>query len=205
MVIFGDDQYENFREEIIPPYCLHIYDEIECLPFHDGPASMGRPTIWDRQADEQIVVQHHTARAAPGARADRPRLRHALRAEAPRRHGLAHAHLNTVTFLDRPAGLPLRCPISVNCLGSDVFEPFGVRGGRGCGRAAAGPSPRRCFALGRASRRPRGEPLAGRDNRLVGLVALFPDSRASGLYSDVDADRARFADLEAGQQARWRT
>ena len=33
VVIWGDDQYENFREDIIPPFCVLAYDEFECKPF----------------------------------------------------------------------------------------------------------------------------------------------------------------------------
>ena len=27
VLIWGDDQYENFREEIIPPFCVYVLDE----------------------------------------------------------------------------------------------------------------------------------------------------------------------------------
>ena len=42
VVIWGDDQYENFREDIIPPFCVLAYDEFECQPFgvkRDTPAA----------------------------------------------------------------------------------------------------------------------------------------------------------------------
>ena len=34
VVIFGDDQYENFREDIIPPFNIFAYDEFTSQPFH---------------------------------------------------------------------------------------------------------------------------------------------------------------------------
>ena len=39
VVIFGDDQYENFRETIIPPFCILAYEESESTPFQKGFAS----------------------------------------------------------------------------------------------------------------------------------------------------------------------
>ena len=36
VLIFGDDQYENFRETIIPPFCILAYEESESVPFSKG-------------------------------------------------------------------------------------------------------------------------------------------------------------------------
>jgi hypothetical protein len=32
LVIWGDDQYENFQEDIIPPFCVLAWDDIACQP-----------------------------------------------------------------------------------------------------------------------------------------------------------------------------
>ncbi len=32
LLIWGDDQYENFKEDIIPPFCILAWDEMECQP-----------------------------------------------------------------------------------------------------------------------------------------------------------------------------
>ena len=29
VVIFGDDQYENFKEEVLPPFCVYALEEID--------------------------------------------------------------------------------------------------------------------------------------------------------------------------------
>ena len=29
LVVWGDDQYENFREEVVPPFCVLAYDDTE--------------------------------------------------------------------------------------------------------------------------------------------------------------------------------
>ena len=31
VLVFGDDQYENFREDLIPPFAILAYDDIEFL------------------------------------------------------------------------------------------------------------------------------------------------------------------------------
>src|SRR5262245_6095629 len=33
VLIWGDDQYENFREDIIPPFCVLAFDQIDCRFF----------------------------------------------------------------------------------------------------------------------------------------------------------------------------
>src|SRR5262245_51961248 len=45
VVIFGDDQYENFREDVVPPFCVLALEEIETRPFASGAAAM-RPNVW---------------------------------------------------------------------------------------------------------------------------------------------------------------
>jgi len=29
VLMFGDDQYENFKEDILPPFCVYAFDEFE--------------------------------------------------------------------------------------------------------------------------------------------------------------------------------
>ena len=37
VVIWGDDQYENFKEDIIPPFCVLAYESIEHRPWAESP------------------------------------------------------------------------------------------------------------------------------------------------------------------------
>ncbi len=39
VVIFGDDQYENFVEDIVPPFCIYALDAMESRPFDLDPES----------------------------------------------------------------------------------------------------------------------------------------------------------------------
>ena len=49
VLIWGDDQYENFKEDIIPPFCVLAYDQIEFQPFK---RTRGRPNIWGEPEDK---------------------------------------------------------------------------------------------------------------------------------------------------------
>ena len=48
--MFGDDQYENFREDIIPPFCIYgLDDEFDLQPWRDGHKQgngWGEPADW---------------------------------------------------------------------------------------------------------------------------------------------------------------
>ena len=72
VVIWGDDQYENFREDIIPPFCVLAYDEFNCQPFANGDGSPRR-NVWDESADTTFNFQGHKngARALVSGMIDR--------------------------------------------------------------------------------------------------------------------------------------
>lgn len=55
VVIFGDDQYENFREDIIPPFCVEAYDEIVARPY----AHRQGPNAWGEPADKEFRYAGH--------------------------------------------------------------------------------------------------------------------------------------------------
>ena len=97
-------------------------------------------------------------------------------------------------------------PFHVNCYGSSIVRN---RGGIGAsGDAAAdppGPTAARCFALGAATARAL-ETSPWR----VALIAssswshAFLTPRTGYLHPDIEADRARFAELRDGRLERWR-
>ena len=53
MLVWGDDQYENFKEDIVPPFCILGYDpEFDLQPWHNGtmaasPTAGASPAIGD--------------------------------------------------------------------------------------------------------------------------------------------------------------
>src|SRR3974390_1637502 len=57
VLIWGDDQYENFREDGVAPFCVFALDAIESQPYH----RTGAANAWGEPAD--TVVRHPGHRA----------------------------------------------------------------------------------------------------------------------------------------------
>ena len=120
VVIFGDDQYENFRETIIPPFCILAYEDSESTPFQKGFAS-GKRNAWDEPADKAFRYQGHPE----GARWLATQLIEqgvdmAYAYKPLHDPGLPHSVLNTLLFLDydrKGFDIPV-VPFAVNCYGA---------------------------------------------------------------------------------------
>jgi Catalytic LigB subunit of aromatic ring-opening dioxygenase len=198
VLVWGDDQYENFREEVVPPFCVLAYGETRVQPF-EVMNERGAPNVWGLP-DEMAFTLHGDA---DGAR----RLANDLLGDGfdvaysyqKRENGhFPHAIANTQLFLDYDnAGreFPYKIlPITVNCYGQHAIVRHG-----GLARFAditderldpVGPTPARCFALGASVARA----LAKTDKR-VALVAssswshAFLNDKDWHLRPDTPADR----------------
>ena len=53
IVMWGDDQYENFKEDIIPPFCVLAYDKLDFAPYK---RLRGRPNIWGEPEDKVLTT-----------------------------------------------------------------------------------------------------------------------------------------------------
>src|SRR5215475_7986800 len=127
VLIWGDDQYENFREDGVPSFCVFALDAIDCRPFgRPGRSEMGN--VWCESPDKVVRVEGHRAGgchlAAELIKADFDvsyayAMRHDL--------GLPHAFINTVLYLDYDRrGFPYPVvPFHVNCYGSSVIAKRG--------------------------------------------------------------------------------
>ena len=157
--IWGDDQYENFREGIIPPFCVMAYDgDLTVKPWHQATASgsmKGKPNVWNEPMDFEYTLHFHR----DGAKYIVEKLLEndfdMSYSYRPNEHpGLAHAFLNAVLYLDSDRkGFPHRIvPCSINCYGREVIGYRGFASGLGHKPPPDPPSPnpRRCFALGQA-------------------------------------------------------
>ena len=58
IVMWGDDQYENFKEDIISPFCVLAYDKLAFTPF---TRLRGRPNIWGEPEDKVFNNPGHHA------------------------------------------------------------------------------------------------------------------------------------------------
>src|SRR5437879_4740399 len=121
IVMWGDDQYENFREDVIPPFCVLAYDTLAFQPFK---RLRGRPNIWGEPEDKTFTWPGH-------ARAGRLLACGLLEAAFDVAYayrplhgdGVAHAFANTLLYLDldrRGFTYPI-LPITVNCYGREVI------------------------------------------------------------------------------------
>jgi hypothetical protein len=207
VMIWGDDQYENFKEDIIPPFCVLAYEAIEHRPWNEARW----PNVWDEPKDATFTYKGHR----PAAKLLTTGLLDAgfdvSYAYQPLHHPLGHAFMNTLLFLDYDRqGFPYPVvPFQVNCYGRRVIAQRGGLGGVKAPGAEQldppSPSPARCFDLGRACARV----LAASPWR-VALVAssswshAFLTPKHHLLYPDVDADRVMYERLRAGEYEAWR-
>ena len=212
VLIWGDDQYENFREDGVPSFCVFALDGVESRPFaRAAAADFGN--VWGESRDTMIRTPGHYAAATYLAsdllKADFD-VSYAYRMRYE--NGLPHAFINTILFLDYDRkGFPYPVvPFHVNCYGSSVIAKRGssahLTGGADPNAVdPPGPNPRRCFDVGAQVARA----FADSPWR-VALVAssswshAFLTEKHHWLYPDNASDRARFDELCSGKLARWR-
>jgi hypothetical protein len=212
LVVWGDDQYENFREEAVPPFCVLAYGETEVSPF-EVMNERGAPNVWGRPDDMTFTLRgdEDGARLLTDALlADDFDIAYSYRKRQSTH--FPHAIANTQLYLDYDnAGTEFPypiLPITVNCYGQHVIARRG-----GLARFAdihderldpVGPSPRRCFQLGAAVARA----MAGTDRR-VALVAssswshAFLNDKDWHLRPDTAADQRLYDAFVRGDYESW--
>ncbi|GAA1545306.1 extradiol ring-cleavage dioxygenase [Nocardioides humi] len=214
LVVWGDDQYENFREEVIPSFCVLAYGDVEVEPLAILK-KIDLPNVWGHPDGYAF-----TMRGAPDVAKTlvRSLLESGLDAaySYEKREGIhfPHAFANTQLFLDYDnAGqdftIPI-VPIAVNCYGEHVISR---RGGMarfdeidfGKHVDPPGPSPERCFQLGQAV-----ATWARATDLRVALVAssswshAFLNDKEWHLRPDTAADRALYDAMVEGRYDTWR-
>jgi len=207
VLTWGDDQYENFREDGVAPFCVFALDAIESRPFR----RVGAANAWNEPADAVVrstgdrVAGRSIATSLIGQGFD-VSYAYAMRHEA----GLPHAFINAMLLLDYDRqGFPWPVvPFHVNCYGSSAISKRGafahIDGTGSDDPDPPGPSPARCFALGAATARAlRASPWR------VAVVASsswshsFLTAKNHYLYPDLPSDRARFGEMRDNQLDRW--
>src|SRR5207248_830349 len=54
VVMFGDDQYENFREDLIAPFAVYIMERFETRPFATDLGREPQPNVWNEPLDKRF-------------------------------------------------------------------------------------------------------------------------------------------------------
>jgi hypothetical protein len=230
VLCWGDDQYENFKEDIIPAFCVFAYEDMDVHPYHPevdrinpGAAisAFGRPTdrpappnAWGEPEDTVFHIRGKREAAKYLARGLLNEKVDTAYAYRPLHYnGLAHAFLNTVMFLDwdrKGFDYPF-VTMQVNCYGSHVIVnrggtfPIGKIDIPEGDLDPPGPSPERCMEVGAAVAR-----VLKRSPWRVAVVASSSWSHAFlvpknyFLYPDVDSDRRMYDALARGDYEAWR-
>jgi hypothetical protein len=205
VVMFGDDQYENFHEDVIPPYCTFAFDKFS---FSAPPGN-----VWNEPTTKSFEVM--------GAPAQAKRLVSELiemdfdmaYAYKPLHHQLGHAFHNGLLFLDydRQKGFPYPIiPVAINCYGRRVIAQ---RGGlpnfdkvlTESELDPPAPTPRRLFDLGAAIAK-----ILARGSDRVAILAssgwshAFLVDKHAGIHPDTEADRRMFGAMVSGNYDVWR-
>ena len=202
VLIWGDDQYENFREDIIPAFCvMGLDDDFELKPWQTGNGA--KTNRWNEPAEWTLKL--HGARNAAKHLASgliERGIDMAYAYKTLHMDGLAHAFANTLLYLDWDRrGFPWPViPFAINCYGRNLIHAKG-------GMAALflpprddselpdppAPQPWRCMEVGRAV----AEILAASPWR-VALIAssswshCFLSPTNGYLWPDHAADRLMF-------------
>ena len=212
VLIWSDDQYENFTEDIVPPFCVLAYESIEARPWKLRHAGMpGSDNVWGEAEDLVYPIPCHREAAkflVSGLITQGFDVSYSYK--PLHADGVGHAFLNSVAFLDYDrTGFNHRVVcFSVNCYGRRVIVEQG-----NLARFTElppekldppSPSPQRCFDLGRAAARVlRDSPYR------VALMAssswshAFLHEKAWRLYPDVESDRAFYDALKTGDYLKW--
>ena len=132
VLIWGDDQYENFREDVIPPYAVCAYDDLDIYPWrHAQGSSMmegGKPNAWGEGPDKHYRLRgrrdigKHLVGGLINAGFD------AAYAYKPLHHpSVAHAFTNAILYLDydRQGWDYPTITFPINCYGSKVISARG--------------------------------------------------------------------------------
>lgn len=207
VLVWGDDQYENFREEVVPPFCVLAYPDLSVKAF-EHMNELGIPNAWRLPDGQEIVVRGDVPtarRLANDLLHDGFDVAYSYRKRADSR--FPHSILNTQLFLDYDdAGSNFRYPIvpmTVNCYGQHAIARRG-----GMARFAeireeeidpVGPSPQRCFDLGRAVARS----FAQTDLKVAFVASsswshAFLNDKDWHLFPDAEADEKLYSALAAG-------
>jgi len=212
LLVWGDDQYENFREDCVPPFSILAYDSVDVQPWkaHRGE------NWWDEPKDKTFTITGHRAGAkylATALLGDGVDVAYAYK---PLHHPLGHAFVNSVLYLDMDRkGFPYPVvPFSVNSYGRWLIGAHGAPMTPSQAAKLAsqteldppGPQPWRCFQVGGAIARA----LTASPWKVAVIASSswshsFLVEKNALMFPDVESDQRYYAALRDGDWATWRT
>jgi hypothetical protein len=191
VMVIGDDQVENFRQDNLPPFCLYTGAEVSAFPFHKPS---GKVNLWDGAPETELTfgcpkefsqaMRNHLIRNSFDIASSS-----SLKGWD---YGLAHAIINPLMFLDPDGRFPL-LPLFVNCYGEEAGPDYPPR-----------PTPKRCYELGQGIRRF----LDTRDEKIA-VVASSSWSHSFLAHKfqcreiDVETDRRYLEWVRTGQGSKF--
>ena len=211
VLIWGDDQYENFREDCVPPFAVLAYDAVDIQPWNGY--RRGR-NVWNEPDTQAFTVKGHRAGGKYLARALLEEGIDVAYAYKPLHHPLGHAFANSVLFLDydrKGFHYPV-VPFALNAYGRWLISSRGAaqRPAEALAQSESdldppAPQPWRCFQVGAAVAR-----ALQKSPWRVAVIASSSWSHAflvqkhSLLFPDVEADRRFYEALKRGDWHLWK-
>ncbi len=132
VVIWGDDQYENFKEDVIPAFTVCAYDDMDLYPWrHAQESSMmegGKSNVWGEGPEKHYRLRGHRDIAKHLASGLIESGFDTAYAYKPLHHdSLAHAFTNTILYLDydRHGWDYPTIAFPINCYGRKVISARG--------------------------------------------------------------------------------
>jgi hypothetical protein len=204
ILVWGDDQYENFKTDILPPFCVYALDEMISEPFKPSGGLGASENVWNEPTDTVVNLRGHQEAANTIARelitagfdvGCAYRLNHA--------ESLNHAFTRTALYLDydrKGFDYPM-IPFHVNCYGINMRIPASDLSVQ----PPPSPPPWRCYDLGKQVAK-----IIEDSPWRAAVIGSSSWSHASlterhhFLYPDVEADRQRFNEVKSGDLRKWR-
>jgi hypothetical protein len=229
ILMFGDDQYENFKEDVVPPFCVYAYEDMDVYPYRprrdrmaptppegngaQGPRAVA-PNAWGESPDTKFHIRGKREAAKYIARGLlNEKIDVAYSYEPLHYEGLSHAFLNGIMYLDydrKGFDYPL-IPFAINCYGRRVIVnrggnyPVGTMHLPEGDEDPPGPSPERCMEVGAAiARICEASPWRVAICASSGWSHAFLTVKHNFLYPDVEEDRKLYEALVRGDYDYWR-
>jgi hypothetical protein len=215
VLIWGDDQYENFRDDCVPSFAVLAYDAIEFQPWNGY--KRGR-NAWDEPEDKTFSYKGHRAAGKYLATALLENGIDVAYAYKPLHHPLGHAFSNSLLFLDYDRkGFPYPVlPFALNAYGRRLISQRGAAQRLSDAVSQSGkplrdfdppaPQPWRCFETGATIARA----LQASPWRVAVIASsswshAFLVEKHALLFPDVEADRRYYDALKRGDWDFWKS